>query len=444
METHAGALLAVVVLAGVALRVLLAIDAPTPYGYVWDFYVEGIRQLARTGHLPASTACWQCYHPPLFYVLGWPFYALGRWLAPGPDDAVALRLVWALPLACSAITVYYGYRLLRLFRCRGAALVCGTALLATFPCLFISSLGPDADIVLTAVLSAFVFYLVRDFSVRLRRSPVVAVRLGVLAGLAAATKYSGLIAVVVAVLVLAMEGLRRRGWRPVARDALIVVTLTVTIGGWKYADNIRRYGTPLYANGSAAAGFSFRRQPGIAAKYDFTSLRLDDVVALTERWSPPGELGSLKVYDSVFTTLHALAWTDMSFFSNPSRYGDVTKPYPPKHIPPWLTRGMLFVGLAPEVLALLGFVVLLRHRIGWPLAVFGLVGLGSYGWWFLAQPMWGLKTKYILFLLPQFVLYVVVALGWLRRRAPFLFGAAVALVTGLLVLSGMYLCAFAV
>jgi hypothetical protein len=444
MDAHAGAVLLVVAAAGVVLRALLAIEAPTPYGYVWDFYIDGTRQLAQTGHLPVSTACWQCYHPPLFYLLGWPFYALGRAMAPGPDDSLALRFVWVLPLVSSGVTVYFGYRLLRLFRCRGVALVAGTALLVTFPCLFIGSLGPDADILLTAILSAYVYYLVRDFSTRPRVSPAAAIRLGVLAGLAAATKYSGLIGVAVAMPVIGMQGLRGRHWRLAVRDAVIVAGLAVAIGGWKYADNVVRYGTPLYANGSAADGFSFSRRLDLAADYDFTSLRIDDVVALTRRWSPPGELASLPVYDSVLTTLHALAWTDMSFFSNPTRHGDASKPYPPKHIPPWLTRAMLVGGLAPEALALLGFVVLLRHRIGWALAVFGLVGLASYTWWFLAEPSWGLKTKYILFLLPQFVLYVMVALGWLRRRAPFLFGAAAVLVTAVILLSGMYLYAFAV
>src|SRR5260221_13563507 len=84
--------------AAVGLRALLVTFSPAPFGYVWDFYHEGVRVLYETGRLPLATDCWQCYHPPLFYVVGWPFYAFGRWIAPGPDVAAVWRCVPGLGL----------------------------------------------------------------------------------------------------------------------------------------------------------------------------------------------------------------------------------------------------------------------------------------------------------------------------------------------------------
>ena len=44
-------------------------------------------------------------------------------------------------------------------------------------------------------------------------------------------------------------------------------------------------------------------------------------MALTRNEVPPGYLTDLPFYRSVWTTLHAMAWSDMSFFSDPSRHG---------------------------------------------------------------------------------------------------------------------------
>ena len=75
VRAHQSSLLLALVGAGMALRFVLAVEAPTPYGYVYDFYHEAVQRLYNTGRLPASTDCWQCYHPPLFPLLALPFSA---------------------------------------------------------------------------------------------------------------------------------------------------------------------------------------------------------------------------------------------------------------------------------------------------------------------------------------------------------------------------------
>ena len=151
---------------GVILRVILAARSPTPYGYVFDFYHEAIQRLYALGHLPASTDCWQCYHPPLHVWLGVPLYAIGKFLADGSDGLAdpALRFVAILSLVCGSVSAYYAYRILRLYRFHGSELVIGTGLILTFPCLFISSYGIEADILLTAIMTAFTYYAIRFFA----------------------------------------------------------------------------------------------------------------------------------------------------------------------------------------------------------------------------------------------------------------------------------------
>ncbi|MEO8070908.1 MAG: hypothetical protein ABI652_05865, partial [Acidobacteriota bacterium] len=471
VDAHAVTLTAVLATAALVLRALLVIESPTPFGYVWDFYTDGVRVLYNQGRLPLAADCWQCAQPPLFYVLGLPFYALGRWLSPGPGDALALRFVGGLAMSCAGVTVYYGYRLLRLFRCRGASLVAGMALLLIFPCLFISSYAPESDIVLTAVMSAFGYYLARYVG-RARGSGLGArgrgtagsafgargsgtgawwawlrsdvVKIGVLAGLAAATKYSGLAAILSAGLVFTWLLARGPHRGRAVRDGLLVLVLCGAVGGWKYVDNHRRYNEWLQANGSSAQGFSVTASRSHGAPYEFTTMRLRELRTLMGPRPPAGSLTSFPVYQSVPTTLHALAWSDMSFFSVPSRHGDPSRPYPRKLIPIDVTMSVIVLGFVPEALAALGFVVTLRRRAFAPLAVLTVVSIAAYVWWFLPQASWALKTKYLLFLLPPFVLYAVVGLGWLNRQAPVVGLIASTLLVALVIVAHVYLYAFAV
>jgi hypothetical protein len=444
LNDHTSVLLIVLLAAAIILRALLIAFSPTPFGYVWDFYYEGVRHLARSGRLPTAADCWQCYHPPVFYLAGWPGYVFGRWIGSDAQgsDASGLRWLAGLSTVCAVVTIYYGYRLLRLFGCRGSSLVVGFALLVTFPCLFISSYGAEADIVLTAVLSAFLFYLTRDSTTR--RSIGSSLRLGVLAGIAAATKYSGLAALATGCVTFALQSLERTHRRAAFGQAVVLIVTCAVVGAWTYVDNYRRYGTPLYANGSAVEGFRISDRPDFHRQYEFATLRVGDLMRLVSVRAPRGPLTELPIYRSVPTTLHALAWSDMTFFSEPSRHGDPSRPYPRKRIPVALTRAVLLLGFVPEALACLGLLVTIRRRAFRPLLTMCTVSVAAYVWWFSSQQFWGLKTKYLLFLLPAFVVYAVAGLAWLTRHVPWAGASAAALLAALIVLTHVYLFAFAV
>jgi hypothetical protein len=438
-------LLIALLVAAIVLRICLVAFSPTPFGYVWDFYYEGVRFLYAHGRLPLASDCWQCYHPPLFYLLGWPFYALGHWIAGGTEEDAALRWLAALPLACSAVTVYYGYRLLRLFRSRGGVLVIGVALLLTFPCLFMSSYGAEADILVTAILSALIFYLTRDAAIGPPTNLAATVRLGVLAGLAAATKYSGLVGVATILGVFGVHALAGRRRTVALGDIALVAAICAVIGGWKYVDNFKWYGTPFQANGSAAQGFSLRARDGFRSNYEFGTFHIHDLLEVVGEHAPAGELTRLPVYRSVFTTLHGLAWSDMNFFSEPTRHGDPRRPYPAKRQVWAITASVLVLGLVPEGLAFVGVAVTLRRRSFTPAVIFTVLGLTSYVWWLLGQTDWGLKTKYLLFLLPPGVLFAAAGLAWTWRHAPAIAGVTLAgLLAALIVLVHTYLLIFSI
>jgi hypothetical protein len=443
LSRHAGAGLWLLVAAAVILRILLALYAPKSFGYVWDYYHQGVVLFYETGQLPRSEACWQCYHPPLFYLVGLPFYALGRWLFPS-SAYLPLRVVSVVSLASAAVAAYYSYRTVAWFENDRGLRFIGLALILAFPCFFISSYGVEADILLTAIMTAFLYHLVRYWSRADHQTWRQAASLGVLAGLAGATKYSGLIAPLAAVVTLLLVVHTTRDRARVTRHLIVVCAVCTTIAGWKYVDNLRRYGTPLFANGSAADGFALDGRTAALDRYEFLTFRMRDLLALTSPDAPRGQLTALPVYRSVPTTMYGLGWSDMSFFSDASRHGDPSRPYPDKQIPPWLPSSVMLLAILPTVLAVPGLIVTVRKPRYAPLWITTLLTVSSYVLWFTAQEEWALKTKYILFLLPVYVLASLDGIRWMARRVtPLVMKAVLGLILLLIGLAHLYQLAFA-
>src|SRR5215471_3693113 len=243
LEQHTRLLWIALFVLGAVLRALLIWHSPRPDGYTYDFYYEGVEHLNTTGHLPTAADCWQCYHPPLFYALGAVFYRLG-WLLTRTRTG-ALDGLSTLSLLSACMTVWYSIRLLEFLRQRGSYLLLASAVVVVFPCLFISSWSAEADILQTALMSAVLYYLTRYDAGPGQAGLKVVTVLGVLCGLAMATKYNGLLALaatgVLLLLRLLTDGQRLR----TIRDGLIVLALALSIGSWKYLDNERQHGTAM-------------------------------------------------------------------------------------------------------------------------------------------------------------------------------------------------------
>jgi len=441
VNTHARFLWIALLVSAAALRALLIWHSPWPYGYTYDQYFQGVEHLITTGRLPTAADCWQCYHPPFFYALGAVFYRLGSILAG--TQTGALEGLSALSLLSACATVWFSIRLLEFLRQRGSYLLLASAVVIVFPCLFISSWSAEADGLQTALMSAVLYYLTRYDAGPRHAGLGVVVLLGVFCGLAMATKYNGLLALG-ATGVLLLLRLFTDGERPrTIRDGLIVLALALSLGSWKYLDNRRHHGTALFANGSAAEGFAvghFAHWRG----YEYLSLRFRQVIDLYEPDAATGRLTDQPVYYSVPTTLHAMAWTDMSFFSVKSRHGDPSQPYPDKRIPKWLVGTMLVLGMVPNLLATVGFLSVTRRKAFRACTILTVMTILAYVAWFTGQDRWALKTKYLMYLLPAYAAYLAVGLRVVRQWSPgTLAGLAVCGLLLLIVMSQLFAYVFA-
>ncbi len=451
------------ILAAAATRAALVFGSPRPFGYVWDLYHEGVMWINDHGRLPCLNDCWECYPPPLYFILGAPFYALGK-LAAGGAAAGGLRLLTLASMLCAGAVVYCCDRTLRLLRAPKSSRLLAVALALVFPCLFISSYASESYALLVALMSAF-FYRLCVYHLHPAKSswrgPLV---LGLLAGLSALTKYSGLLALPAAAAVMGLRFLRGRRGRA-ARDFAVTAAVAAAVCGWHYAGNWRAQ-HKLFLRPPWLPDFSASRPfKANLARYDFASFKIKDVVDLY-RPETTGELNDSKVYYSVFSTLHALSWTDMTFFSVPARqpwklpagYGEgsvipmvIHTPakavrvaaYPAKRVPLWLIDLVLRFGLVPAALALVGLLATLRRRALEPFLLFCGLTFGVYAWWIIGQDSWAIKTKYILFLLPAYAAYAVLGLNALFRANRRLGYAAAAALVAALIVGEAYLWAFA-
>lgn len=242
-----------------------------------------VRHIARTGTLavqvPEQVALYrqEGSQPPLYYLLGgaltsWidtsdaetsirenPHVNLGVPQAFGNKNAVvhtqseafpyrgvplAVHVLRLLSIGLGALTVWAAYALGReVFPDRPAIALLAAALTAFLPQFLFISGAISNDIAVATTASWAVVLLVR--SVRLGFAWRRSVALGVLVGLAALSKLSGL-------SVLALVGLgllfwawqEQRGWDALCHGLIVLATATV-VGGWWYARNWILYGDPL-------------------------------------------------------------------------------------------------------------------------------------------------------------------------------------------------------
>jgi len=88
--------------------------------------------------------------------------------------------------------------------------------------------------------------------------------------------------------------------------------------------------------------------------------------------------------------------------------------------------------------------ITVRRRRYLPISIMSVVGWMLYLQYLLTQQIWGLKTKYLLFLVPAYVLYAVIGLRWVRAALPAWISATIVSATiALMVVAHLYLLSFA-
>ncbi len=275
----------------------------TPYGVTPDEAYHGVyvTQLAEEHRLPVFSADdmenYEAHQPPLYYLLGVPFY-----LAAGGAGVRALSLVLG---ALSILTVYAAVKALIPER-ESTALACaGFVALLPMHLALSSSVGND-------ILTELIFGLAILLLVRLNRELNLksSALLGLVLGLGLLTKTTCVLIFPVAVLAYVL--MRRRGAvTPMEASAHVAVMIGIglVVGGWWLVRNVSLYGDPF-------ALTQFNQAFAHTPKPDYflveRGLSVTDYIALVGGWTFAsfwGVFGHMKVFMPTWTYLALAAVT---------------------------------------------------------------------------------------------------------------------------------------
>ncbi len=375
-------------------HVLLAYFAPDPNGYVYDFSSQAIDLLYESGHIPTASECWACYHPPLLPILGAGLFHVIDWFGGGHHEqlfAVALFLN-----SLSLIFAIYTFSIYQLYRETDTLDLPLWALLLFLPVVFISAFSVEADLLVSTFVVISTYYFVRF----LREDGYGLLVLSTVAvALAALSKYSGVVVAAYFGGVLLARYLRYFEAKRL-KQGLVFALVVFSIGSYPYFHNFNTTGSPIVGNTAWNTGQNHFRH------YNFTSFGIKRVVDV---FTDPRELGldQYPAYNSeVLTSHYGQLWTDFSFYTRHYRHGQwrYADIYKGKFMPVWLIWCVLVAGLIPTIAGFIGLLALVASRQASLLVGMFVLLVALYFLWFLGNDEWMLKTKYLLYLTPLWLI----------------------------------------
>ena len=377
-------------LGAVVLHVLLAVFAPDPNGYVYDFYSDAIVLAYESGKLPAADDCWVCYHPPLLSLIGVGIFHLVDSL--GGARNAQLFAVASFLNGLSLVFAVYCFAIYRHYRRYAAMDLVIWALLLFLPVVFISSFSIEADLLVATAIIAALYYFICFLD---RESWSDLILSATCVALAALSKYSGLVVAVFlggVLLVRWLDALDKFRFRQGVLYALIVCM----VGAYPYIKNFREHGTPVVGNRDWNTGISYFQG------YDFKSFSIASIIDVFAQ-PPRIKLNRYPVFNNeVWNSHYGQLWTDFSLFSVEKRHAQRPRGlvYTNKFIPSWFLWGLLVAGLVPVLGSIAGLGILMIQREALLLIGVSALTITIYVDWFLGSNYWMLKTKYLIYLIP--------------------------------------------
>lgn len=329
----------------------------------FDDHFEPILLFLETGSIPLKTDCFECYHPPVFYVLSGILWRAVAFVSGATE--VSLKVLQLVACVCGVLTLFVVRAILDGTQLSKTARLTGLLLVACLPRhIYLSAIhSNDAASFLLAALGLLWLFRILD------RGPS-AMRIGLCTSmmtLAVFTKYTAL--AVLPAAAVALVGMAREGHLTRIRAALVAVALLVVPTALFVAQGLRdreTYGDFVpEAVQLASLRLDFLPGKGNLSFADFHPVDLVEEPILTPAATR-----------SFWTLMYGRMWFDMEpkFLQYVHRddeywlsylrhlYGEASE-WPGVQLPRsvWLSGSLLMIlGMAPVLVGLVGTARLVR------------------------------------------------------------------------------------
>jgi hypothetical protein len=228
-------------LTGAILRILLCWSNPPNNAF--DDHYEPIHLMMKSGSIPAKDACWQCYHPPVFYglsaMIGKPFMARGMQM---PQIDKILQFVNCL---YGILTLVFLYLILRKVSLPDLSRILAFGVACFLPRhIYMSALNSN-DTISYLFVAVSIYLLI--ITIERKFTPWLVAATSVVVSITLFTKYTTyavLPAIIVPFLFLYFKGSAIPRKKIVASFVLMFL-LPVALLSLYFISNYKQYGAPL-------------------------------------------------------------------------------------------------------------------------------------------------------------------------------------------------------
>ncbi|MBF0516829.1 MAG: glycosyltransferase family 39 protein [Nitrospirae bacterium] len=325
----------------ITLYAILAVNnilkIPASIGFDVAAHYEYIMYIASNWRAPLASEGFSMYHPPLYYFISAVVY---KFLMSFLPKEALIQMIRIIPAASAAVSMELIYRAMKyIFPERHAIQNIGTIFGCFIPVKIYSSysLGNEQLVsMLSTVVILMCFYLfyVKDKVQTLKPSNRIYYALiGAFAGLAMITKFSAILLVAPAALVIIyFERIRGKRYGEAYLNAAVFFVVTFIISGWFYIRNWLIFNNPFINNMDKPIR-NYWQAPGFRTIWDF--------ITFGKSVNHP----IYALFNSFWDSIYASLWTDSALMG-----GILT-------LPPWnynfLLAGTIF-GIIPSILIIVG------------------------------------------------------------------------------------------
>jgi 4-amino-4-deoxy-L-arabinose transferase-like glycosyltransferase len=349
----------------ITLRVLLFWSNPP--GNVFDNHYEPIFMIMNSGKIPAKDACWQCYHPPVFY---WISAKVGNLAAAmGLQFMHVLKVLQFMPCLYGILTVGIIYLILRKLPLSDFSRLIAFGTICFLPRhIYMSAINSNDTIsYLFVALSVYLLMI----AIERKLSPFILSAASAVITITLFTKYTAYVVLPIVLIVFAVLFYQRliAPRKKILASFVLVTFLPIVFLSGYWMSNMKQYGSPLPWNVQ-------ERDPGLDQPHDDPRLDFFSFKPWESINTPiivPGRMHSF------WTLIHSGMWFDnepkfLTFMdSNPDwwkrYYGWINGrgSYPGDASPMSnLTRatgsGLIMLGLVPLLFIMYGFYVFCQNN----------------------------------------------------------------------------------